>query len=196
MRTATCHPEKKHYARGLCAACYIKERRKDPEKKLRYLEANKRWLKKHPNYEKERSLIRRQINPEPLRAAEKKYRKSHPENRKQNKLRWQKRNPEKYLLSMRAAVKRRKALKRGATISIFSKQDWRIMKEAADNKCFYCGGTFEKLTQDHKLPLSRGGNHTKENIVPACVSCNCRKGSKTTEEYLGALDTIAQHPNL
>jgi 5-methylcytosine-specific restriction endonuclease McrA len=31
------------------------------------------------------------------------------------------------------------------------------------------------LTMDHVVPLSKGGPHTKENVVPACRPCNARK---------------------
>ena len=36
----------------------------------------------------------------------------------------------------------------------------------------------ERLTQDHVIPLSKGGQHIKENIVPACPSCNSKKGNR------------------
>lgn len=56
-----------------------------------------------------------------------------------------------------------------------------------NNQCFYCKIFVKRginLHLDHKVPLSRGGNHHINNIVPACASCNLRKGTKTTEEFL------------
>jgi 5-methylcytosine-specific restriction endonuclease McrA len=32
-----------------------------------------------------------------------------------------------------------------------------------------------KLTQEHVIPVSRGGGTTAENIVPACGKCNSSK---------------------
>ena len=49
--------------------------------------------------------------------------------------------------------------------------------------CYYCG-LERKLTRDHKLPLSRGGNDDIGNVIPACQSCNSRKHSLTTAEFL------------
>ena len=49
-----------------------------------------------------------------------------------------------------------------------------------ENKCQYCGST-RNLTIDHVIPKSKGGNHTWENLVVACVSCNTRKGNKLLE---------------
>ena|SRR5688500_5007221 len=47
--------------------------------------------------------------------------------------------------------------------------------------CFYCGGPFEFL--DHVIPKARGGAKLKNNTVPACRSCNSRKGARTLEEF-------------
>jgi 5-methylcytosine-specific restriction endonuclease McrA len=51
------------------------------------------------------------------------------------------------------------------------------MLNAYGHCCVYCGRKMQRLTQDHITPLSRGGNHTKSNIVPACRSCNSKKGT-------------------
>jgi 5-methylcytosine-specific restriction endonuclease McrA len=40
----------------------------------------------------------------------------------------------------------------------------------------------KKLTIDHVIPKSRGGDNTWENMVTCCFDCNSRKGSKTPEE--------------
>jgi 5-methylcytosine-specific restriction endonuclease McrA len=47
----------------------------------------------------------------------------------------------------------------------------------ADGRCYYCG-LERKLTQDHVVPLSKGGSHSKDNVVAACRSCNSSKGDR------------------
>lgn len=65
-------------------------------------------------------------------------------------------------------------------------EEWDDILRDADYSCIYCGET-ENITQDHWLPLSRGGGYTAENIVPACKSCNSRKHTMTGEEYIDLL---------
>ena len=48
--------------------------------------------------------------------------------------------------------------------------------------CQYCGKETRQLTLDHVVPRFRGGPHTWENLVSACVPCNRRKAGKTLEE--------------
>ena len=51
-----------------------------------------------------------------------------------------------------------------------------------DHTCQYCGKRSGDLTIDHVIPRSRGGQHTWQNLVTACKSCNHRKGGKTVAE--------------
>jgi len=46
--------------------------------------------------------------------------------------------------------------------------------------CQYCGST-KKLTIDHIIPRSRGGQDTWENMVVACSPCNTKKGNTLLE---------------
>lgn len=48
------------------------------------------------------------------------------------------------------------------------------------NCCQYCGAT-SRLTIDHVLPRSKGGDDTWENLVVACSKCNTLKGDKLLE---------------
>jgi 5-methylcytosine-specific restriction endonuclease McrA len=187
MRYATCHPEKKYFAKGLCEACYTRQRRADPTIKAKYQKANKKWQAKNPDYERARSKRRWATNPESLRAATKRWWLRHPEKRKEYKQTWKEKNPEQYLIQMRTQVKKRKALKKGAAIANFTSQEWLDLLKEHDHTCYYCKEQVVPLTQDHCIPLSRGGNHTKSNIVPACGPCNNLKNNKTPEEYANYL---------
>jgi 5-methylcytosine-specific restriction endonuclease McrA len=48
--------------------------------------------------------------------------------------------------------------------------------------CQYCGKETRQLTLDHIIPRHRGGEHTWDNIVSACVSCNHRKAGRNPEQ--------------
>ncbi len=54
-------------------------------------------------------------------------------------------------------------------------EQWKAIKAAYGNRCCYCGRKMKRLTQDHVIPLSKGGTHTPDNVVPACLSCNAGK---------------------
>jgi 5-methylcytosine-specific restriction endonuclease McrA len=56
--------------------------------------------------------------------------------------------------------------------ALFARDGWR---------CQYCGaGT--KLTLDHVVPRSRGGDSDWENVVTSCAPCNLKKGNRLPEE--------------
>ena len=50
--------------------------------------------------------------------------------------------------------------------------------------CAYCGAELStaRLTRDHIIPVSRGGQDTWMNVVTACRNCNQRKGGMTPEQ--------------
>lgn len=65
-------------------------------------------------------------------------------------------------------------------IDDFSEEDWcqaidYFRSEKGATECAYCGNESVKLTQDHFIPLSKGGHYTKDNIIPVCFGCNTQK---------------------
>ncbi|NLV79300.1 MAG: HNH endonuclease [Rhodococcus sp.] len=48
------------------------------------------------------------------------------------------------------------------------------------NRCAYCGSKAETI--DHVVPRSRGGEHSWENCVACCATCNHRKADKLLSE--------------
>ncbi|MEE8636707.1 MAG: HNH endonuclease [Dehalococcoidia bacterium] len=48
--------------------------------------------------------------------------------------------------------------------------------------CQYCGKQTKDLTLDHVMPRRRGGKHTWDNVVGACIPCNRRKGGRSPDE--------------
>jgi len=62
--------------------------------------------------------------------------------------------------------------------SNFTFEDWLNILDCFEHRCAYCSRSDVKLTMDHVIPVSKGGKHTADNIVPACKSCNSRKGNR------------------
>lgn len=58
--------------------------------------------------------------------------------------------------------------------------EWETLKAQYDWICPSCQSSEPdiKLTEDHIIPLSKGGSHNIENIQPLCMNCNLRKGTK------------------
>ncbi|KKN82018.1 hypothetical protein LCGC14_0312850 [marine sediment metagenome] len=71
---------------------------------------------------------------------------------------------------------KRRALMRTPEVGL-SAAGWLDILSRAKGRCFYCKAK-AKLTLDHVVPLSRGGQHVKENVVAACLSCNSKKGNR------------------
>jgi 5-methylcytosine-specific restriction endonuclease McrA len=74
---------------------------------------------------------------------------------------------------------KRKMLKRNVTGTHTLKQ-WQELKKQYNYMCLNCGKSESeiKLTEDHILPLSKGGTDNIENIQPLCRSCNSIKHTK------------------
>lgn len=61
--------------------------------------------------------------------------------------------------------------------------EWGKIVQAHMYRCAYCLRLPEYLTQDHVIPLSKGGTHTPDNVIPACVECNRSKADKDPLEF-------------
>lgn len=61
-----------------------------------------------------------------------------------------------------------------------SAADWRELLKILGNKCLKCG-TLEALTQDHIVPLAKGGAHHPSNLQPLCRPCNEKKQARTAD---------------
>jgi 5-methylcytosine-specific restriction endonuclease McrA len=68
--------------------------------------------------------------------------------------------------------------------ALFARDGWR---------CVYCGST-GRLTLDHVVPRSRGGDSVWENVVTSCAPCNLRKGDRLPEEVSMELRYLPKPP--
>ena len=69
--------------------------------------------------------------------------------------------------------------------ALFARDGWR---------CVYCGTTNGRLTLDHVIPRSRGGDSIWENVVTACAPCNLRKGDRLPHEVQMVLPASPRPP--
>ena len=91
---------------------------------------------------------------------------------------WRQRNPEKEKARYtRANVKKRQRID-AMSVHDLTAEQWHEILVTYKFRCIYCGQKSKNLEQDHLTPLSKGGNHTAQNIVPACRSCNAKKNDK------------------
>jgi len=105
-------------------------------------------------------------------------------NKKEITKRWQRNNKERYYFLLR----RRGYLKKNAEGSHTFKE-WEQLKRVCHYQCVCCEKKEPKikLTEDHIIPLSKGGNNYIANIQPLCHSCNSKKNNKTInylDEYI------------
>ena len=174
---------------------------KDKEKQKEY---NEQYYKE--NREKENERFKKYYWENKKRENErfKKYRWKYKEKENKRIMQWQKENPEIFKKSLRKyrkteegkATKQRTNIARRTLmkniINTLTSKEWLDILEEYNYRCAYCGIEFdcENLpTKDHILPISKGGNNVKENIVPACKSCNSKKKDKIENP---TLSNIAQ----
>ena len=69
--------------------------------------------------------------------------------------------------------------------ALFARDGWR---------CVYCGSTAGRLTLDHIVPRSRGGDSVWENVVTSCAPCNLRKGNRLPHEVSMELKRLPGPP--
>lgn len=147
--------------------------------KARLQQADKeRYAQKGEELRAKQTLYR-QTHPDIVNAANRRWRAANPEKQRAMVLQARARHPE----ISRAATRRHHARKRGAAIADVSRaQEKEIL--AVYGRCMYCpddcGACLEEthvLELDHITAVSKGGNDTAQNLIPACRSCNARKNA-------------------
>lgn len=134
----------------------------------------KRWRKQHPRAYAEW----RAKNLDHARELGRNFRVRHKDRLNARTKAYFAANPDK----KRVYQANRRARKSGAGGS-YSPQDWHDLKQHYDFRCLCCGRKEPeiKLTQDHVVPLSKGGDNRITNIQPLCLACNMQKQTKTTD---------------
>lgn len=140
------------------------------------ISCNKQTLKEHRKNHPEVSKKYRDNNKEYVNELSRNWRLSNPERFKSNIKKHYELHKSEYI--QRAKSRRSRIL--GAEGS-FTLEDWNNLVKSYGNKCLCCGKKFKILTQDHVIPLSKGGTNWITNIQPLCKSCNSKKHVDTTD---------------
>jgi Zn ribbon nucleic-acid-binding protein len=160
-----------------------KYREANREKALEY---GKEYRKK--NKEALREYDRKRYRTLEYKIADKK-RRSTPEYKEKEKMRYK---TEKHRRQNNEAGRRYRARKRNATIEHFSYEElvqfWKV-NGIDEDTCVYCGAPKEHI--DHVIALAAGGSHTRNNLVPACRSCNCSKKDLNLAEWIDTKKKIS-----
>lgn len=72
-----------------------------------------------------------------------------------------------------------------AVIDVITADDLMGLYEKQEHKCAYCGIQLNALITavDHKVPISKGGNHTLDNVQLLCHNCNISKYTMSDDDY-------------
>lgn len=158
---------------------------------------NKQWHQENKEYIKEHYKQYKkqwhQENKEKINERHKQWYQENKEYIKEYNKQYFQENIDRY----RQNNQKRKAIKKRLPHTLTLDQ-WEKIKNDFNNECAYCGKTEQEhkeefnelLHQEHFIPLSKGGEYTHNNIIPACRSCNRSKHNTdffewypTYEEY-------------
>ena len=136
------------------------------------------YRKSNPEKIKERRRVFYEKNKDRILHQTSMWQKANKEKKKQYTRKWTIKNREKVNFKEQRRRTKRKGLKSDLTI-----QEWEMIKKQFDDKCAYCGCSVEKLEKDHFVPLTKKGEFTLRNIIPACRRCNASKGNSNFQEW-------------
>jgi len=152
------------------------------ENRIHKLEMDKKYNNEHKEELKIKNQIYRLEHKEKIHD----YRiKRYYKNVKANILKtkqWGIDNPEK--LQLHGIIRAQRRRERTKLLpDNFTVEEWEVCKNYFKNKngelhCAYCNCLLEKATFEHFIPVTHGGEVSKSNIIPICLSCNSSKSNK------------------
>lgn len=168
-----------------CKKCRKNDSIKNKEKRAKYTkeyrDKNKELLKeakkRHYGNNKEKINLKNRIyhhnNKDRLNKISKKYYNENKEIIRQKAKEYN--NSKKGKIVAKKARIKRKALVRKAKIG-----DIDLNKIISNKKCYWCNIKIidNNYHIDHYIPISKGGEHSNDNLVLSCPKCNLTKGAK------------------
>lgn len=154
----------------------------DPD---RYADILARYELAHAEERRTRRVLRHSENREEDKAKSAAWYNANRERAIATARRWIREHPERARLLVEATRSKRKS-----AYSTLTTDEWNAIRDRFHGLCAYCSAPATAL--DHVVPLAKGGDHTAENVVPACRSCNGSKAAK----WLGDWLRETPHPSL
>lgn len=161
-------------------------RRENPEKfrltkQNSYYKYRQKWIERKKKYHLENAEKEKQYriaNREKLTQQSKLYRASNPEKHRQSARFYRENNRD----SFRAYQQKRTARKLNL-IDTLTNDNWLECLSYFDNRDAYTGLEMVTPSQDHVIPVSKGGAYVKSNIVPCDIGINSSKRNRDLEEW-------------
>jgi hypothetical protein len=126
----------------------------------------------------EKTIKRQRKNAEKKSEYDREYRQKNIDKKRAYEKLYAKNNIEKFI-----EVARKRRHKERRLLVTFTPEQWEECLLHFNNECAYCGKTNCKLEKEHFIPIGNDGSYTRDNIIPACKSCNCSKGPKPFEVW-------------
>jgi 5-methylcytosine-specific restriction endonuclease McrA len=179
-------------SRGTCKKCTLvkqkeytdRNREEVLKRKKDYRDRTKENMKKYREENKERisavAKIYYENNRDRINELHKIYIEEHREELREKRREYMR--SEKGREVFRILNQKRRNLKKNTIVNL-TKEDWESSLEFFDYKDAYTGLEMEKVSQDHVIPISKGGHHTKRNIVPCDQRINSSKWNHDIEEW-------------
>lgn len=171
---------------------YKKEYNK--EHALQNVEYSKRYRLEHleqcREYDKQRYQLIKETKKDYDKIRNSHYYKEHKEDIIKKVKQYVKKNREK----TKVYKKKNKLLRKKISSKLpctFTSLEWEKCLAYFNNKCAYCD-TETNMTQDHVIPVTKGGSYTTDNIIPACCSCNSSKSNNDMETWYKERDYFTQ----
>lgn len=181
------------HAEKVKEAARVRENKKyhnDPRYRERVKKAVSRWQRANPERKKSQNTAYRDANRERVRSYRTEWgRQNRGRINEQQRARYRSHPEVARLASVRSKL-RRLRLRSGKRPTL-TKNEWTSILAVWEHSCAYCGTTNRPLQQDHVYPVSRGGPHAADNVVPACGPCNKSKSCRTPQEWREGLNARA-----
>lgn len=177
-RYSQCRTCEKELAKIYCSSPEHLQRRRDAycptkEEKAAAAARARAWYAANKDRVNAKAKAARDLDPTPNRERVKAWAKANPDKARDLQKKW--------IFEHKDIVRKRYK----ECSNRLLQKDWPAILEMFGHRCAYCLQPSDKpLTVDHIIPLSRGGEHSIENVVPACKSCNSRKYNNPLWEML------------